>query len=324
VRPLLPLLRSLACVGFLALSVPAGAGEDAPAVAALKRCVVSVHGQSLRGLESFQARCPELKGALAELGLSGQLGVNWQSRLTTRSLEGIVALADRYQGQPAGAAPDVAALAAAMQSLEMHQHPDSWWQRFKTWLSSWLRSPEVRSRDNGWLQRLLARIDVPPALARAIGYVSVGLLLAFALYVLLRELRLSGMLARGPQRRLRPLPTTPRLLERETPLDPAQLQALPAWQQPAAVLRLLVQVLHRTGRLSGERALTHRELIERARLDETAQRERFQRVARLAERQVYGLQEPGESAAVDAALRAVVADGLSLHGELSSAARGVA
>lgn len=307
---------------MLALCLPAGAGEDPAALATLRNCAGLVRGQSYKGLDRLKPLCPDLEDALSSVGVAEQLGVDWQSRLTSQSLDGIVALIDHFHGQPPGTAPDRDSLAAAMQSLQMHHEHDSWWQRFKAWLASWLRSPEVRQTDNGWLRQLLGRINLPPTIARGVGYASVGLLLALALYVVLRELRLSGLLTRGPQRRIRPAPITPQFAAADAPLDPSQLQALPAWEQPAAMLKLLVQVLHRTGRLGGERALTHRELIERARLDETAQRERFQRVARLAERQVYALHAPGEPATLDADLRTVIADGLSLHGELSSAVRG--
>jgi hypothetical protein len=51
---------------------------------------------------------------------------------------------------------------------------------------------------------------------------------------------------------------------------------------------MLVTTLVKSGRLSTQRSLTHRELCVRARFDDARQRESFQRVAALAERTVYG------------------------------------
>jgi hypothetical protein len=312
----------LGCVATLALACPALAGEDLPPTTALRACSISTQGQSIRGIENLRAHCPDLERALTELGLTQQLGESWQKRIDSRALPGLAHLADRFAGAPPAAAPDPATLTAAMQSLQAHETHQSWWERFKSWLRSWFRSPEQRSADNTWLQRLLAHIQLPPLLARLVGYGAITLLLVLSLWIVLRELKVAGVLQRSPAAnrdrasRGAPAPAA-------APLDPAALESLPLWQQPAALLGLLVETLHRSGRLKFERALTHRELVERALLDEDWQRPRFERVAQLAERQLYGAPwTAGEGE--ETALRRALAEGLSLREQLQAAAGGAA
>jgi hypothetical protein len=57
---------------------------------------------------------------------------------------------------------------------------------------------------------------------------------------------------------------------------------------PSGLLRALVRRLLETGRLGGERSLTHRELISRASFDSEGQHAVFGAVARLAETVLYG------------------------------------
>ncbi len=297
----------------------AHAGADPSPLETLRQCDVATHAQSVKGLEQLRARCPGLEQALADLGLTEQLGESWQKRIDSRALGGLFHLADRFAGTAPAAAPDPAALAAAMQSLQAHDTPQSWWQRFKSWLRSWLREPAVRSADDAWLHRLLASIQLPPLLARAIGYLAIALLLGFSLWVVLRELRAAGLLQRASARGRSTAATAARAPSAAATFDAAVLESLPLWQQPAMLLGTLVETLARSGRLKCERALTHRQLVERAALDERGQRERFERVAQLAERQLYGAPQAQEQAD-ETALRRAIAEGLSLRQQLQATA----
>jgi hypothetical protein len=82
-------------------------------------------------------------------------------------------------------------------------------------------------------------------------------------------------------------------------------------ERPSILLKMLVATLVKTGRLQAERSLTHRELIGRAKFDDSSQRESFRRVAQLAERVVYG----GDEAPAE--LDEVVQAGRALHSQLS-------
>jgi hypothetical protein len=54
---------------------------------------------------------------------------------------------------------------------------------------------------------------------------------------------------------------------------------------------MLIATLVKTGRLNGAHSLTHRELAKRARFDDSQQRESFQKIAQLAEREVFSGKE---------------------------------
>lgn len=78
-------------------------------------------------------------------------------------------------------------------------------------------------------------------------------------------------------------------------LDSAQLR-----EQPSILLRLLVQRLMINGQLQAERNLTHHELVARSRFADPESHARFARVARLAERMLYGAgdADPAQASAV--------------------------
>jgi len=159
----------LGCVAILAVACGARADEAGSPAAILRQCAVTTQHQAIKGMEELRARCPDLEAALTSLGLTQQLGESWQKRIDSRALAGLAHLADRFAGAPPAAAPDPAALAAAMQSLQPHDPHQSWWERFKSWLRSWFRSPEERSADNSWLRHLLLHLQLPPLLARVVG-----------------------------------------------------------------------------------------------------------------------------------------------------------
>jgi hypothetical protein len=94
------------------------------------------------------------------------------------------------------------------------------------------------------------------------------------------------------------------------------LEALPAWQRPAALLAALVQALRRSDRLTMERALTHRELGERCAFDDPAQRTRFVGVSLLAERTLYGEEARTGPESPDPQTTQVLADGVELYRQL--------
>ncbi|MGA8705819.1 MAG: hypothetical protein WB646_02415 [Steroidobacteraceae bacterium] len=317
-----PPLAWLGCIAILALLTgPVRADEDSSAAAVLNQCAIATQRQAVKGMEELRARCPDLERALSSLGLTQQLGESWQKRIDSRALVGLAHLADRFTGAPPAAAPDPVALAAAMQSLQSHDTHPSLWERFKSWLRSWFRSPEERTADNSWLQQWLARIQLPPLLARVVGYLAIALLLGLSLWIVLRELRAADVLPRSPAQDRGAAHAGALAPAAAAPLDPTALESLPLWQQPAALLGMLVETLQRSGRLKFERALTHRELVERALLDESAQRLRLQRVAQLAERQLYGAPRVA-GAGDETALRRALAEGLSLRQQLLAGAGG--
>lgn len=308
---------------LLALSPSAFPAAATPPEAVLEACarLAPPTEQRLKGLEQLETLCPGLTQALSELGLTQQIGEEWRGRLNPLALGQLADLRRFYEGEPRFEAPRVDSLAAMVSALHVQNAPQSWWQRFKSWLRSLLRQDEVpSSADFGWLERLLSHLKLNPWLARAVGYTTIGLVIALALWIVWRELRQANVFTRYRR--------TSSGIERTvwTPLASAadvragDLDTLPLWERPSMLLQLLVQALRQSNRLGLERALTFRELSERARLDDDLQRARFERITRLAERQRYGARSQPPSPGSDEQLRETLADGLSLYAQLRATA----
>jgi hypothetical protein len=111
-----------------------------------------------------------------------------------------------------------------------------------------------------------------------------GLLLAvlvLAAFFIITELTAAGFFSRGRRSDRAAVRHDPAA---DGPAPPSEPDAVPLFDKPAILLRLLVKGLSRTGRLRADRHLTHRELVDRAVFDEDIQRQRFARVAGLARR----------------------------------------
>ena len=169
-------------------------------------------------------------------------------------------------------------------------------------------------------QTIVEELTLKPWVAKAIGYGTIALVIALALWIIWRELRYANV----PARRRRPSgglgrnEWRPQAFAAE--LRAGDLDRLPLWERPALLLQLLVQALRQARRLGLERALTFRELAERAQLDDELQRARFERIAQLAERQRYGARSQSPTPGSDEQLRESLADGLSLYAQLRATA----
>jgi len=306
VRALLPWMALLA---FIPPAHPASPAQ------VLQACSKAELPTAPNGIEGLSARCPELEQALIDMGMADELGADWRGKINRTAVRGLAQLTQRYEGEPPGSAPDIAALPQVMQALQLRGTPHSWWDEFKAWLRAWLRSPD--SQNTGWLARLLLHLKLPPmlpSLTSLLGYATIALVLVMAAWIVWRELKAAGVIAPRPPRVAGTAPRRP-----TTPADPGMelpdLEALPLWQRPAVLLAALVQVLRQTGRLGLERALTHRQLVERGRFNDDAQRARFQRISLLAERQLYGVDTSAPSAQV-------LTDGVDLYRALRAGAGG--
>jgi hypothetical protein len=257
------------------------------------------------GVEELRVLCPDIEQAIIDGGLSTQLPDDWQQWLDRSSIEDLSRLLRRYQSALPSTAPGVPALYQVARTLNAAVPPHGWWQDFKDWLRQWLSPPE--STDPSWLNRWLSRVSLPPLLMQSLLYVLMGMILAGTLWIVWRELRLARAGARagsGAVSRSLPLPAdAPRLS-----LD--EVERAPLAEQPALLLRLLVQALLQSGRLSNDRALTHRELGTRSGFDDSAQHERFVRISLLAERLLYG---PAADAGARSQFDQALADGRGLY-----------
>lgn len=305
-----------AALPWLALLAFSPLGQCDPALGSdsaqvLEDCAATGFVRTPDNNQSVLQQCPDLERAVTDLGLADQLGRDWQRRLNRTAVSELAQLVRRYQSQPLSNAPHIDSLREVMHTLQPAAAHQSRWQQFKEWLASWLRQPQ---QDMGWLRGLLAHLTLPPLAARVLGYATVAAVLSLALWIVWRELRALGVLRRRPGRSAASGGRVISAADAEPELP--DLEALPAWQRPAALLAALVQALRRSGRLSVDRALTHRELGERGAFEGAAQRTRFVDVSLLAERTLYGEPARTGSDSPDPQTTQVLADGVALYRQL--------
>lgn len=206
--------------------------------------------------------CPGLTRAVAELPAAASLSQPLGLQTTPNQLRDLRALLDSYRSPPAGVERfDFAALPELLaRTLQVEPTPPlSWWQRFKDWLAQKLRGSD--ETDYRWLTEFLKSLDPPEWLADLILRASVAVILLLALAVVVNELRAAD-LASWLQRRSR----TQRANRVPAATGAARLTwkdvtNLPPGQQPAALLRLVLQALIERGLLPDDQSLTNREML---------------------------------------------------------------
>lgn len=295
----------------LSLAGPLGAEPLAPQ-AVIDRCASQVDAK-LTGIAALSRPCPGVRAALDQLLLTARLPLGWQKTLTAGGLADVEALVRRYGGSPASEPPPAAGLRSIAAGLVPRQPPPSWSDRLKAWIRHWTDS--LLHRTGQWLRSLgpaLRHAHHPLAIFLALT----ALLLAAVVVLLAFELRGTGLLR--PLRRAARLPRRQRAAaESEGAFESPSRE--PDWarlrERPSRILQLLVDTLTRAHRLGRDRHLTCRELETEARFETEFERTGFARVARLAERELYG--PPGATVLSEESLR----DAQMLHARLLAAAR---
>ena len=292
--------RRTAALALVALASGAHAQSAPTATTVLTQCAAeSAHRV---GLAALSAACPDLQQALQQLRLAARLPPGWRKSLTAADLGTLARLTQRYAGSPPRSLAD-APLRGIARALQPPKPRPTGWSRWVKWLRD--RGRVLLHRARSWFGSLSPKRS-QPGLTRDLMY-------ALAALVLLAL----GVLALRLARKLPPSDARPKSAGREgavAPTDPS-----PDWstlaRHPAAWLRALVEALTRSHRLDAQAALTYRELPRSARFDYEAQRADFQRIAILAEREIYGPTGTAEIPA-DAWSRAQ-----TLHCELGAPAR---
>ena len=300
---LLPILLALSAL----FAQPLWA-DTAASIQILDKCLHALAPEAGTGIEQLREICPDLERTINESPLRDQLPEHWQEQLDRNGIADISALLQRYQSQAQSAVPRVATLYQVAQSLNQPQPRHSWWQDLKEWLRRQLLAPD--NSESSWMTRWWPDA---PLLMRTIFYGLLAAVLLMALWIIRGELKAAAAGARATRARARaPLAPSP---AGARPLTPEDIDAAPLRERPALLLRLLVQALLQSGRLHGERSLTHRELAVRSAFDDAEQHGRFERIALLAERVLYGPNQPiaqtGPEASIDA-----LNDGRQLYAQL--------
>lgn len=266
------------------LAVPAAfAQSEGSARRVLDDCVDTLD-DDVTGLEAIEQTCPGIRVALEQLGLTDLVADNQLAVIGLDELAGIQALVQRYENEPGRAAIDVDTLAPVLESLReppVAQQSLSWFERFKRWLREIFQRRQEQGSEDSWLSRWLDEHSLPERVRWGVIYVSIALVILLALGIIINEVRTA---ARGHRRKsaAKAGAVDLRGMAGTAALD------LDAAGKGSALLRILIATLVKTGRLTGAHSLTHGELTKRARFDDASQRESFQKVAQLAEREVFG------------------------------------
>jgi hypothetical protein len=264
------------------------------------------------GIKLLEVDCPQLEGALGDLGLNAMLYDGWREHLNRDALNDLANLADGYGGARPNNPPDIAALPGILDAMAREQTPTSksWWDAFKAWLKGWLGQ---HADSLNWLDRWFERLGQSVTLTKVISYSLVTLVILAALAVIVNEFKAAGRARRAGHAASVAGGGDP------AGADPAAQGAEPIAPADtlAALLRRLVDRLMQTRRLDSERSLTHRELVARSVFDSDAQRAVFARVARTAESLLYG-SRLGPARGSPEQLNSVLEDGRTLLAELSA------
>lgn len=266
----------LPCFILLAAAPSIAAPRDA--FGSIDACVARLDAQLDIGYERIAARCPDLTRALEASGWSAWLPADWKQPGNELSAAGLTELrrlaARELAARPTRRAPRVARLGAVLAQLHQPQ-PATWRTRLTAWLRALLGDDEDISEPRGW-GHVLGEAGVSAPLIDLLARWALAVILLLALLVVLRELRLAGVLRR-PRRPPRPAPPA---VPRPTWEDIARA---PPGERPRLLLTVLTGLLAEQSRLPGARGLTARELTRAARLGDEADRERLREVVQVAE-----------------------------------------
>jgi hypothetical protein len=247
-------------------------------------CIAHVPA-GVTGIEALEPLCPGLRQAISELSGGATLAAASLERLDH---DGLVTLMSLTAAPIVhlGARPDPAAVGAILREfVKAPAHQLSWWERFKAWCLKYF-APASRNSPSLRLPAWLSKFSLSPTAAGALFYSLVGLLMIAVLWMVRNELRAAGLLGRSSADRTSTRPSFAGSVSAGLSLE--RVLKAPLAQRPSMLFRLLAGELARQGRLAAESSLTHREVAERARLDDTKEREQLNQLSRMAELQLYG------------------------------------
>lgn len=275
--------RALLALVLMLSAGPAVAARDA--LAALDSCIQQLDPQLDVGYAKVAALCPDLAPSLRASPWGAWLPSDWNkpdNGLSGRGLRELRTLIVRESRRAGGAQqPRIERLAPVLASLRDYSAAEhrGWWARFKAWLHDVLTRAPAPS-DNGWLQRLLARLSIPEGALEGLRVAALALLALLTAAIVFGELRAAGLIGRR-----RPVPArvaaphSDRRVRGWADIEDAQPN-----EQPRLLLELITARLAAQDRLPPARAFTVRELLGAARLPRAGDHARLAELARASER----------------------------------------
>jgi hypothetical protein len=277
---------------FLLATLPAVAAKtaaDAAGLAAIERCVARLDPIADIGFERVAARCPELPAALDAASWSALLPPNWRTRGAALSRDGLIALAalvtERESARPERVMPDPQKIQQTLADVgAIVDDRSSLWERVKRWLRDVFARSQEGERE-GMLRRMFGPIDVSEAISRALAYAGYALLVAFACFVVLQELRAAGLL---DHRRRRQRTEVRQKIGAVARLELTDVMAAPLAERPGLLLRMLAEVWRTKLRPDPTSAMTATEFSELVRAAVPSAAAEVAALARTADAVRYG------------------------------------
>jgi hypothetical protein len=275
------------------LALPCAQAREA--AQAIGECLARLDPAADIGYARVVARCPDLPGALAQSPAAAWLPADWNrpdNQLSAAGLRELRLLLTQPPLRAQRPAPRVEAVAALLATLvHSERTSSSWWDRFRQWLRGVLAAQPAQ--DESWLQRVLVKVFSSNA-AETIAWTSLALIVALALGIIVHELRLAGVLGPGRDGAHRGRAA------RVPAAEPAAMEPItraPLAEQPRLLLEFIARRLAEQQLLPPARALTTRELTQRARLPQE-ERASLAELAAVCERVRFsGCEVPGASLA---------------------------
>lgn len=257
---------------LLAASAPgARAGDPLPIIDA---CLSKIDVGTDVGYARIAQLCPELPNELTQSRAAVWLPADWNRADNQLSAQGlaelrILLLQQQTPATSRRAPPRVDSVAAVLAQV-LHgeqQRPAGWWKRLKDWLRR-LFTPQPKAGES-WVKRWLDTVELSDGVAAVIAWSALTVTVAFALALLLHELRLAGLFAER-ERSLRVAGSAGTAMRRGASL--AEIRSAAPQEQPGLLLALIANRLAEQDRLPPARAFTSRELVSRALLPDESLR----------------------------------------------------
>jgi hypothetical protein len=258
-----------ACTAVLlaCIASPASAADavvDARALNEVKRCARSLDPILDFGLERIAKKCPTMLKSIGAASWSNLLPPNWQDSGDALTRDGLIALTllieERATAAPQGRTPDPAIVRQVI--AELGGDTDSTvsrWERFKRWLRA-VFEPRDKESGEGVLRRIFGDVEVGEAVSRALSYASYLLLIGFAIYVVVNELRVAGVLRRHGAPRRNQASGSP---FESGALDLRAISSAPLIARPGLLVKYVAELLSVRPDGAGAPAMTSRELQNR-------------------------------------------------------------
>jgi hypothetical protein len=309
-RPPERAVRALLTVLLLAAALPCLARD---AVQAIDQCLGKLDPAVDVGYARIAERCPDLTAALSG---TAWLPADWRRGDNQLSASGLadlrVLLVRESTRQPARAVnPSTEALRGVLAALTQESHTnEGWWSRFKQWLHRVMSTQQ--QADRAWLVRWLQGLELSQGWTALLSWGALAAVIVLCLWILAQELRAAGVFAaRAPRH------TAPASRHQTAGASPADSAVVAGREQPALLLQLIATVMAARALLPPARALTARELAQRAQLADPAARAQLLQLVEVCERIRFADEDVGEKARALA-----LAGGRALLASIGAAAAG--